>query len=606
MRRTTRLGCFALSLTLAAPVPALVVDPSFEESPYATVVTDASLTSMAFAPDGSGRLFVTRKQGEIYVIQDGVTVPEPFAVVSPTYTASECGLLGIAFDPDFLTNAFVYVFVTVSDSEQRILRYRADGNVGRDETVILGDLPTRGYNHDGGALAFGPDGKLYFAIGDLSYDVGHNEDLTSLGSKLGRVNRDGSVPADNPFVDGPGPNHDLIYARGLRNPFSMTFQPATGLPWVNVVGTNWEQVFVLGPGDHGGYGAYEGNQPPGFVTPVIRYETNGPEIGGCITGGTFLDSSSVSAEYRDDFFFGDFNTGRITRAHVSGATVSSLEAFGELRRVVDMAVGPDGDLYYASHASTGQVMRARFKPAEQALVVTPRHPFLVEGGAGAVHVRLARAPVAPVTVRVQRTSGDADVTVTTGASLTFDATSWDEPQLARLGALLDEDVTDDTATLTVSASGISSETVSVRVRDEWTGELPGGGEGGEAGVGSGGEIGVGGELGFGGEVGAGVGGVGGVGGRAGVGGRGLGGNDVSGGVAGEAGDGAMGTAGSRAGGGRAGAGGVTGGGGAAASARSDGGCGCSTAPRRAGASLGLFVALGLIAGARRRTRAFAW
>src|SRR5690348_10865158 len=124
MRRTLGLGCFAVAFGAPAPAAALVVDGNFEEIPYATVVEDASVTSMAFAPDGSGRLFVAKKQGELWIVRDGVALPEPFAVVSPTWSANECGLLGVAFDPDFVSNGFVYVFVTVSVAEQRILRYR--------------------------------------------------------------------------------------------------------------------------------------------------------------------------------------------------------------------------------------------------------------------------------------------------------------------------------------------------------------------------------------------------------------------------------------------------------------------------------------------------
>jgi hypothetical protein len=429
--------------------------------------------------------------------------------------------------------------------------------------------------------------------------VGHGDDLTSLGSKLGRVNRDGSTPSDNPFADGPGPNHDLIYARGLRNPFSMTFQPTTGRPWVNVVGTAYEQVFSLGAGDDAGYPTYESDQPAGYAAPVLAYETNVSEIGGCITGGAFFDSSSASAEYRDDFFFGDFNTGRLQRARVSGSTVSAVHPFGEHRRVVDMAIGPDGDLYYVSHGGEGPVMRARFQATMQGLVVAPLHPFLVEGGAGVFHVRLAAAPVSPVVVRVERTSGDGDVRVTSGTSLTFDATDWDAPKLVRLAAARDEDETDDVATVTVSSSGVPSETVTVRAHDEWTGELPdaAGGQGGEAGS----------------QEGAGEGGFGAAAegaGRGGGGRGGSGGGRASGGVAGvqpgggsgEAGDGAMGTAGIRSNGGRSGSGGVTGGGGRGSSVARSGGCGCSTVRKQPGASLAFVVALGLLAGTRRRAR----
>jgi RimJ/RimL family protein N-acetyltransferase len=97
-------------------------------------------------------------------------------------------------------------------------------------------------------------------------------------TKVGRANLDGTAPADNPFVDGSGPNVDLIWARGFRNPFTMTFQPSTGLMWLNVVGSGWEQVFIVRRGEHGGWATYENEQPAGFITPTIAYLTNGSDI----------------------------------------------------------------------------------------------------------------------------------------------------------------------------------------------------------------------------------------------------------------------------------------------------------------------------------------
>jgi glucose/arabinose dehydrogenase len=215
-----------LSLLLGSPrASATVVDPDFTDVVFATKV--GTPTAMAWAPDGSSRLFVTSKVGDVWILQDGKLLPTPFVNISPIETNSECGLLGIAFDPDFITNQYVYLFVTVSPSEQQIVRYTANGNVAEAPRVILAGLPTRGLNHDGGALAFGPDGKLYFAIGDNGNRLGVGADLTLFNAKVSRLNRDGSVPSDNPFVDGDGPNNDYIWARGFRNPFTMTFQPST-------------------------------------------------------------------------------------------------------------------------------------------------------------------------------------------------------------------------------------------------------------------------------------------------------------------------------------------------------------------------------------------
>ncbi|QRK06928.1 PQQ-dependent sugar dehydrogenase [Archangium violaceum] len=240
----------------------------------------SQLTGMAWATDGSNRLYVTRKSGEIHLVKDGVLQPTLFAKVSPiqTHDWCECGLVGIAIDPAFASNRYLYVFVTVSESEQQIIRYTDVDGIGTDKTVILGGLPTRGANHDGGGLAFGPDGRLYFGVGDTGTSLGANDDLATLGSKIGRVNRDGTAPEDNPFFDGPGPNNDYIWARGFRNPFGLTFEPGTGRLWVNVAGDAYEQVFVPRAGDHAGWNTYENYQPEGFLTPVINYRTHGNDV----------------------------------------------------------------------------------------------------------------------------------------------------------------------------------------------------------------------------------------------------------------------------------------------------------------------------------------
>src|SRR5690606_29251505 len=100
----------------------------------------------------------------------------------------------------------------------------------------------------------------------------------SLAAKVSRVNRDGSIPSDNPFADGAGLNNELIYARGFRNPFTMTFRPATSDLWLNVVGDGYEQIFLVDRGSHGGYNDYENNQPAAnYLSPVIAYRTNGTD-----------------------------------------------------------------------------------------------------------------------------------------------------------------------------------------------------------------------------------------------------------------------------------------------------------------------------------------
>src|SRR5215475_4338911 len=128
------------------------VPGDFDESLVTT--RGSEITSMGWAPDGSGRLFLTAKGGDVWIIRDGAALPDPFVTVSDVFTNSECGLLGIAFDPAFMDNGYVYFFVTRSSSEQQIIRFRTQGDIGIEETLVYGGQDTNGQNHDGGGLAF--------------------------------------------------------------------------------------------------------------------------------------------------------------------------------------------------------------------------------------------------------------------------------------------------------------------------------------------------------------------------------------------------------------------------------------------------------------------
>lgn len=518
---------------------ASVLEPGWTETPWLSA--NASITSMAWAPDGSGRLFLTDKFGEILIVHDGPPPSlsaNPFATVSPLFTNSECGLLGIAFDPDFLNNGYVYVFATVSSSEQQIIRYTASGDVGVGKTVAVAGLPTRGEWHDGGGLGFGRDGKLYWSIGDLANSMGVDGDLASLASKVGRANRDGSVPADNPFMDGGGGNNDHIFARGFRNPFTFTFQPETGKLWVNVAGSQYEQVFAVDTADHAGWNNHENNQPAGFVSPVIKYRTNGTDtrtllasggavrssgvttftttathgfrqgekitiagvsngtfdgdyyvatapsnttftvsqtganassgggtaatqnIGGAITGGTFYDATGAPPAYRGNFFFGDFNSGRIMRAAVGPGGVTSVDDFAtEIDGSIDVSVGPDGALYYVNYV--GDIYRAAWSASVQDIVVSRRHLWMDEEGRSLFNVRLALPPPGNVTVNVARTSGPGAISVWTGASLTFTPSNYSTPQPVTIQSAAGTGT--DAALFSVSSAGLTSQTVTVNV-----------------------------------------------------------------------------------------------------------------------------------------------
>jgi glucose/arabinose dehydrogenase len=543
--RTTRRFALVASLVAAAarPAAAEVLEPGWTDALWLSSGVD--IAGMAWAPDGSGRLFLAGKTGHIRIVKAGpppFVVATPFATVSPLFTDNENGVIGLAFDPDFLVNGYLYVFATVSPTEQHLLRYTVVGDSGTDKTVLVTGLPN-GVVHNGGAVGVGRDGRLYWAVGDLGASQGVNADLASLASKVGRAERDGSVPVDNPFADGAGGNHDSIFARGFRNPFSFTFQPTTGMLWVNVTGGGFEQVFAVGAGDHGGWNDYEDNQPDGFLIPRIAYHTNGVDVrflafpdgavrangvatfkilsphyfrqgekvtiagvsdpsfhgelyvgtiptpssftalqagpdavgwggtattqdqGGAITGGTFYDSSGAPEAYRGNFFYGDFNSGRMNRAIVGpGTTVTQVDYFAVGNpSSVDMAVGPDGALYWASFG--GVIRRTAYDAQAQGLVVSNLHLWMTEGRRIGTTVSLALPPSGNTSVTVARVAGSTDVGVSGGAALAFTPANFDVPQLVTFDAAADADAVADFATFSVSSAGLAGVSVEVRVND---------------------------------------------------------------------------------------------------------------------------------------------
>jgi glucose/arabinose dehydrogenase len=181
-------------------------------------------TNLAFAPDG--RVFFTEKDtGNVRILQGDRVLPEPFAAL-PVDGVGEKGLLGIALDPGFPDEPWVYIYYSDStDGRNRLVRIRADANHGTERRTLLDLLPTVNGYHNGGDLAFGPDGKLYVVTGE-AHEAERAQDPSDLGGKVLRMNADGSVPHDNPFGAG-----NPVYAIGIRNSFGLCFDPGSGLLW---------------------------------------------------------------------------------------------------------------------------------------------------------------------------------------------------------------------------------------------------------------------------------------------------------------------------------------------------------------------------------------
>jgi len=324
----------------------------FNRSTFVSGFPDLA-TTMAFAPDG--RLFVAQQGGALRVVKNGALLPTPFVTVATTANG-ERGLLGVAFHPQFASNGWVYLYYTSSSggAHNRIVRYTASGDVASGGETVLVDLPTlsSATNHNGGALHFGPDGKLYVAVGDNA-DGNKAQSMSSTFGKILRFNDDGSIPTDNPFYGATTGLNRAIWALGLRNPFTFGFQPGTGRMFINDVGEGtWEEINEGAAGSNFGWPAEEGaGGAPTYVDPIFTYRhtsANNPSlvVGFSIVGAAFYGPAATlyPAEYQGSYFFADFVNGWVNRLDTrNGNAVYSF--WTGSTNVSDVRVGLDGAVY---------------------------------------------------------------------------------------------------------------------------------------------------------------------------------------------------------------------------------------------------------------------
>jgi len=374
-----------------ATVQAATLPTGFAETRVATGL--ASPTAMAFAPDG--RLFVAQQGGALRVIRNGALLSQPFLTVSVN-SAGERGLLGVAFDPNFASNNFVYVYYTTSTApiHNRLSRFTAsaanpDVAAAGSEVQLL-NLPnlSSATNHNGGAIHFGTDGRLYIAVGENANSANSQSFTTTLG-KLLRINPDGTIPSDNPFLGQTTGMNQAIWARGLRNPFNFAIDRTNGRIHLNDVGENtWEEVNHAIAGANFGWPQTEGPNPPGVAGvryPVHAYQNAGNFC--AITGAAFYRpvTATFPAEYAGRYFFGDFCGGFIRTLSPPNYSTSADFATG-ISQLVDIQVHTDGSLYYLARGG-GEVFRVQFTgntaptisshPASQTVAVGQSASFTV-------------------------------------------------------------------------------------------------------------------------------------------------------------------------------------------------------------------------------------
>jgi glucose/arabinose dehydrogenase len=402
-----------------ATLVAAATPPSFSD----TLVTAVELpTALAFTSDS--RLLIASQPGRLRVYQNGSLLSTPAIDLSAKICDDvERGLLGVAVDPGFASNHFVYLYYTFNKFDacptspspslpvNRVSRFTLPGSSVIDpasEVVLVDNILTVYGNHNAGDLHFGPDGLLYISIGDGGGSA-PADDLDKLAGKILRVGADGSIPAGNPFANtagarrcgdpagvpaGNGPCKEII-AYGLRNPFRFAFKPGSGSFYINDVGQDtWEEIDewsgTAGGAPNYGWPTREGpcdqynsddcSAPPaGMTNPIHSY--NHDTGCGAITGGAIVPNGFWPAEYDGAYLFSDYTCGKIFRRAPNGTVTEFVTGLGG-SSAVTLVFGPHGAgqaLYYTNYWGTngaGQVRRVAYtgnlnRPPTAAIGATP-------------------------------------------------------------------------------------------------------------------------------------------------------------------------------------------------------------------------------------------
>lgn len=362
----------------AASLPPGFSDAVFESDP------DGNPTAMEFAPDG--RLFVLDQGGDVWVIKNGARLTTPFVSLTVN-TDGERGLLGIAFDPNFSSNHFVYLYHTTDTptTHNQITRYTDDNDVAATGSALdIFNLPDLGpTNHNGGSMHFGSDGKLYVGVGENGDGTNSQSKSTTLGKML-RINTDGTIPTNNPFFGSTTGDNRAIWAMGLRNPYTFGIDPGDGKIFIDDVGeSSWEEIDLGASGANYGWpdteGTFNQSTHPNFTEPITTYSHSD----GCaITGGSFYRPSSPQfpASYVGKYFFADLCGGWIRMLNPSNAQVSDFDTSTDGGNVVDIDTGPDGNLYYLSRGD-GSVHVLTYSNTPPSVTITkPVSTLLYQAG----------------------------------------------------------------------------------------------------------------------------------------------------------------------------------------------------------------------------------
>jgi glucose/arabinose dehydrogenase len=305
-----------------------------------------------YAPDG--RLFILEKGGTIRIFNNGVLLSKPFLKV-PVNDLIERGLLGLALDPDFANNHYVYIYRTTSagSPKNRVERYTANGDVAarKSRKILISGIRSDNGQHNAGGLRFGPDGKLYVSTGDGGVDHTTAQDLNSLNGKILRINPDGSIPADNPFINRADARHE-VWCYGLRNPWRFAIHPTSGLVAIGDVGAvTHEEINIGRARSNYGWPIAEGpSTNPNFINPIFDYTHVKGKKDAAINGGVFYTANKFPSKYRDRLFITDYVRGflKVLSLDSAGNLVAVEDFATKLHTPVHLTQTPDGSLLWVS------------------------------------------------------------------------------------------------------------------------------------------------------------------------------------------------------------------------------------------------------------------
>lgn len=358
---------FVVAIAVSAPAHTQIVNS--QKQAFRPVVVAAGLEhpwSMAFLPDG--RVLVTERPGRLRLIVNGRLQAAPVSGVPKVVAGGQGGLLDVVLHPDYADNGWIYLSFaapSLRGAHTAVARARLDGNRLVDlKTIFRANNVAGGRVHFGSRLAFGGDGKLYVTVGERG-DSDRAQDLDSHNGTTVRLNDDGTVPGDNPFLNTAGALPET-YSYGHRNSQGMARHPVSGEIWlnehgpqggdeINIVraGVNYGWPVITYGRSYAGFSIGEGSEKPGMAQPILHWT---PSI--APSGMAFYTGDKFPA-WRGNLFVGSLKFRHLVRLELDGERVVSQERLleGAFGRVRDVRQGPDGLLYLLTDENEGALIR---------------------------------------------------------------------------------------------------------------------------------------------------------------------------------------------------------------------------------------------------------